>query len=154
MTTRKTSHHTIVVSRAYDAKPDRVFAAWSDPEALGRWYVPGDTSWTSRIEEHEFRVGGRKLLTFGANAGPLYSEDCRYEDIVDNHRICFSMTIARDGERLTTSMVTIELLPEGAGTRVKVTDQCVTLDGGDSAADRERGWGETLDKLPAELRGH
>jgi hypothetical protein len=52
---------------------------------------------------------------------------------------------------MTTSMVTVELFPEGGRTRLKVTDQCVALNGGDTAADRERGWGETLDKLPAEL---
>lgn len=151
MTAPRTSHDTIVVTRTYDAGPKRVFAAWSDAAALGRWYLPGDATWISRIVEHNFRVGGRKHLTFGPKTGPRYSEDCRYEDIVENWRICFSMTIARDAERITTSMVTVELFPEGARTRVKVTDQCCALDGGDTATDRERGWGETLDKLPAEL---
>ena len=28
-----------------------------------------------------------------------------------------------------------------------VTDQLVILDGGDTAPEREKGWGETLDKL-------
>ena len=151
MTAPRTNHDTVVVNRTYDAGQKRVFAAWSDAAALGRWYTPGDASWTSRIEQHEFKVGGRKHLSFGSKGGPRYSEDCRYEDIVENWRICFSMTIARDGERITTSMVTVELFPEGQRTRVRVTDQCVMLDGGDTAADRERGWGETLDKLPAEL---
>jgi uncharacterized protein YndB with AHSA1/START domain len=151
MITPKTAHDTIVVTRTYDASQKRVFAAWSDAAALGRWYLPGGADWTSRVVAHEFGVGGRKHLTFGPKGGPLYSEDCRYEDIVENWRICFSMTIARDGARITTSMVTVELFPDGARTRVKVTDQCCALDGGDTAADRERGWGETLDKLPAEL---
>lgn len=151
MTTPKTSHDTIVVTRTYDAEAKRVFAAWADAAALGRWYLPGDANWVSRVVAHEFRVGGRKHLTFGPKGGPLYSEDCRYEDIVENWRLCFSMTIARDNERITTSMVTVELFPTGTRTRVKVTDQFCALDGGDTAADRERGWGETLDKLPAEL---
>jgi|CXWL01.1.fsa_nt_gi uncharacterized protein YndB with AHSA1/START domain len=151
MNTLKTSHDTIVVARTYDATAQRVFAAWADAAALGRWYLPGDAGWTSRVVAHEFRVGGRKQLTFGPKGGPLYSEDCRYEDIVENWRICFAMTISRGSVRITTSMVTVELFPEGARTRVKVTDQCAALDGGDTAADRERGWGETLDKLPTEL---
>lgn len=150
-TTPKTKHDTIVVTRTYDAPARRVFSAWADAAALGRWYLPGDSGWTSRVLAHEFRVGGRKHLTFGPNGGPLYSEDCRYEDIVENSRLCFVMTIACDDVRTTTSMVTVELFPDGPRTRVKVTDQCVALDGGDTAADRERGWGETLDKLPAEL---
>ena len=34
-----------------------------------------------------------------------------------------------------------------------MTDQVAILDGGDTAKDRERGWGETLDKLPAAIAG-
>jgi uncharacterized protein YndB with AHSA1/START domain len=146
-----TTHHTIVVKRAYDAPPSRVFAAWRDAAALARWYVPGDASWTSRMVEHDFRVGGRKHLVFGPKGGPSYAEDCRYEDIVDDRRLCFSMTIASQGKRLTTSMVTIELRADGASTNLKVTDQLAILDGGDKPEGRELGWGETLDKLPAEL---
>ena len=61
------------------------------------------------------------------------------------------MTISRGVERITTSMVTVELFARAKGTSVTVADQLVILDQGDTAGDRERGWGETLDKLPAEL---
>ena len=151
MTEIKASHHTIVVERTYNANCARVFAAWCDPQALKRWYVPGDETWTSQILTHDFRIGGRKHLVFGPGGGPQYYEDCRYEDIVDQRRICFSMTVAREDERITTSMVTVELTARGARTEAKVTDQLVILNDGDTAPDRERGWGETLDKLPAEL---
>ena len=40
---------------------------------------------------------------------------------------------------------------DGRATDVTVTDQLVILDGKDSAGDREKGWGETLDKLVGEL---
>jgi uncharacterized protein YndB with AHSA1/START domain len=52
------SHHTIIVKRTYAAPPKRVFAAWTDPEALVKWYLPGDSTWVSRIERHDLRVGG------------------------------------------------------------------------------------------------
>jgi uncharacterized protein YndB with AHSA1/START domain len=146
-----TAHHTVVVRRTLNATCARVFAAWRDPSALARWYVPGDAAWTARVLEHEFRVGGRKRLSFGPRGDVPYEEDCRYEDIVENARICFAMTIQRGTVRLTTSMVTVQLLARAHATDMIVTDQLVILDGGDTAADRERGWGETLDKLPAEL---
>src|SRR5215470_12556376 len=142
-----TTHDTIVVRRAYSVSADRVFAAWRDPTALGRWYVPGDTTWSSQIIDHDFRVGGRKRIAFGPRGGERYYEDCRYEDIVDDRRICFAMTIAREATRITTSMVTVEIVPRGRTSDVTVTDQLVVLDGGDTGAERERGWGETLDKL-------
>lgn len=146
-----TSHHTVVVKRLYDAPRARVFAAWRDPAALARWYVPGDDRWTSEVVAHDFRIGGVKQISFGPRGEDPYLEDCRYEDIVTDRRLCFSMTIARAGRRLTTSMVTLELVARGKQTEAIVTDQLVVLDGGDAAEDRERGWGETLDKLPAEL---
>jgi uncharacterized protein YndB with AHSA1/START domain len=142
-----TRHDTVVVSHSYSATPARVFTAWSDPEVLKRWYVPGDDSWSSKVVAHDFRVGGVKQITFGERGGVSFFEDCRYEDIVADRRLCFSMTIARADERITTSMVTVELLAVEGGTDVVVTDQLVILDGGDTASDREKGWGETLDKL-------
>jgi uncharacterized protein YndB with AHSA1/START domain len=149
-----TSHHTVALTRMYDATAARVFAAWREAARLARWYVPGDSTWDSNIVEHDFRVGGRKHLTFGPKGGPRYSEDCRYEDIVDARRICFSMTIANAERRMTTSMVTVELSEKGGRTELKVTDQLVVLDGSDgptSAREREAGWSETIGKLPAEL---
>ena len=147
-----TSHHTVVVKRTVDAPRTRVFAAWSDPKALARWYVPGDASWSARIIAHDFRVGGTKHIAFGPG-GASFTEDCRYEDIVVGQRLCFVMTIAQDGKRITTSMVTALFADRGKGTEVTVTDQLVILDGGDTAGERERGWGETLDKLAVLLKG-
>jgi hypothetical protein len=60
--------------------------------------------------------------------------------------------VSRGDVRITTSMVTVEFLPHGDRTELIVTDQLVVLDGGDTAADRERGWGETLAKLTPFLR--
>jgi uncharacterized protein YndB with AHSA1/START domain len=137
-----TTHHTVTITRTYDVTAARLFAAWADAARLARWYVPGDATWELQIVEHDFRVGGRKHLTFGPKRGPRYSEDCRYEDIVDGRRICFSMTIANDERRMTTSMVTVELLPNGARTELKLTDQLAVLDGSDgptSAREREAG---------------
>ncbi len=151
MTVLSTAHHTIVVKRSFDALPAHVFAAWSDPTALQKWYVPGDATWTSRIVAHDFRVGGQKRIEFGPRGEAPFTEDCRYEDIVPAQRICFSMTIARSNQRITTSMITVLFNHAGRRTDVTVTDQMVILDGGDSRDERERGWGETLDKLPQVL---
>jgi uncharacterized protein YndB with AHSA1/START domain len=145
-----TSHHTVVVKRTLDATPERVFKAFAENDALRRWYVPGDGSWTCKISRHEFKIGGTHVMTFGPG-DVQYTEDCRYEDIVENQRICYVMTVLRGKERLTTSMVTVQISAIGARTALTVTDQLAILDGSDTAAGREQGWGETLDKLPAEL---
>jgi uncharacterized protein YndB with AHSA1/START domain len=148
VTALSTAHHTIVVKRVFDAPPKHVFAAWRDPLALQKWYLPGDSTWSSRIVAHDFRVGGVKQIEFGPRGEAPFTEDCRYEDIVPDRRLCFSMTIARSNQRITTSMITALFHEAGRRTELTVTDQLVILDGSDTRDDRERGWGETLDKLP------
>jgi uncharacterized protein YndB with AHSA1/START domain len=145
-----TQHDTVRSRIMLAASPERVFAAWADADQFERWYVPGDEDWVAHVIAHEFRVGGVKKLAFG-RPGESYLEDCRYEDIVENARICYAMTISRGETRITTSMVTMELFAHGGETECVVTDQLVLLDGGDTAADRERGWGEALAKLPTVL---
>lgn len=145
-------HDTVVVRRLYPASAERVFRAWADAELLERWYVPGDEKWSAKIVEHDFRVGGAKRIRFGP-PDETFFEDCHYVDIVPNRRICYAMSISRGEHRITVSLVTVELDPQGGSCAVRVTDQLAILDGGDTSGDRERGWGETLDKLPGVIGG-
>ena len=149
MTTR-TTHATVTVRRSLDAPVPRVFRAWSDRAAVARWYLPGN-DWVSRVDEHDFRVGGRVRMTFGPRSEPPYFECSHFEDIVPQARIVYAMTVGRGELRLTTSMVTVCFTGTSAGTDLVVTDQMVILDDRETSADREAGWGETLDKLAPEL---
>jgi uncharacterized protein YndB with AHSA1/START domain len=144
-------HDSVTVSRNLATDVATAFGLWSDPQALARWYLPGVEGWTSSILEHHFAVGGRKYLSFGPAGEPPYQEDCRYEDIVANERIVYSMTVSNSAGRLTSSLVTVEFSAVGSATRVVVTDQIAILDGGDTAEGRRTGWGEVLDKLAAEV---
>jgi len=152
MSDRSVIHDTVVVRRLCEADAERVYRAWTDAALLERWYVPGDEKWSAKIVEHDFRVGGGKRITFGP-PDETFVEDCHYVDIVPNRRICYAMTIARGDTRITVSMVTVELTPHGERCDLRVTDQLAILDGGDTAKDRERGWGETLDKLSPVIGG-
>jgi uncharacterized protein YndB with AHSA1/START domain len=147
MTKPTVVHDTVELRRHLKAKPARVFRAWKDEAEFAAWNVPGDESWRVKSLEHDFRVGGRRLCTFGRDGSPQFSEDCRYEDIVENERICYSMTISRDRTRITCSIVTVECLAEGQGTELVLTDQIAILDAAETPDDRRRGWGESLDKL-------
>jgi uncharacterized protein YndB with AHSA1/START domain len=108
-----TVHDRVAVRRTCAAPVARVYGAWRDPAALERWY--GDGTWSSKVLVHDFRPGGTKKIEFGPPGGPVFLEDCRYEDIVPERRICFAMTIQRAGVPITTSMVTVELFRKGLG---------------------------------------
>jgi uncharacterized protein YndB with AHSA1/START domain len=150
MIERTVQHATIVLDRIFDASPARVFAAWADPAARMQWDVPGD-DWEIAEHEQDFRVGGREATRFGPKGDPLYFSEGRYLDIAPDARIISAGTMHRGDTRISTTLCTIEVLAEGTGARLILTDQSAFLDGGEKPSDREGGWGAILHKLDAHL---
>lgn len=148
---RSTEHATFVIQRTFEASPERVFAAWADPAAKARWFGPGE------LARHgyalEFAVGGREGFVVASPDGPVYTYDARYHEIVPDRRIVYSYTMDRDEQRISVSVATVEVEPDGAGARLTFTEQAAYLDGGDTAAAREHGTREILKKLDRELSG-
>jgi uncharacterized protein YndB with AHSA1/START domain len=150
MTERSVSHETFAVERTYPASPSRVFAAWADPDAKARWFGDPD----SGVEEYEldFRVGGREFNR-GVHEGSAYTYEARYQDIVAGERIVYAYDMHLGDQRISVSLGTVELSPDGEGTRLTYTEQGAFLDGLDSAAQRESGTGQLLDALEKYLQG-
>jgi uncharacterized protein YndB with AHSA1/START domain len=150
VTERSVAHATFVLERTYGAAPARVFAAWADPAAKARWFKSPE-EWGPDEFELDFRVGGRELNRGGPKDGPVYTYSARYQDIVVNERIVYTYSMHLDQTLLSVSVATVELHPEGAGTRLVLTEQGAFLDGRDSPAQRRQGAGGLLDALGAEL---
>jgi uncharacterized protein YndB with AHSA1/START domain len=148
MSERSVEHATFVVERSYDAAPDRVFAAWSDPQAKARWFGGSDERF-----ELDFRVGGRERRQGIDAEGNVYTFQALYQDVVPASRIVYTYDMLVGATRISVSVATVEFRPQGAGTRLVFTEQGVFLDGHDTPARREHGMGSLLDALGAELRG-
>ena len=139
-------HDTLVLDRTYAAPPARVFNAWADPAARLLWDVPGE-GWETTEFESDFRVGGREVSRFGPKGDPRYWSEGLYLDIVQDVRIISAGTMHDRDRRTSVTVMTLELLPEGSGTRLKLTDQSAFLDGLEDSAMRQGGYGTMLDKL-------
>jgi uncharacterized protein YndB with AHSA1/START domain len=70
---------------------------------------------------------------------------------VPNERIVYSYAMALNDVRISASLTTVELRPEGAATRLVFTEQGAFLDGYDDAGRREEGTRAALDMLGATL---
>lgn len=152
------AHGMFTIERRYDASPERVFQAWADPAAFRRWFVeaPGATvhEWV-----HEFRVGGRGggRYRFGGEDADVGFNDTLFLDIVDDVRIILTYVMGRElgdeRRRDSASLATIELAPDGAGTRLIYTEQGAYFgdDGGAHIPLREEGCTEMLENLAREL---
>ena len=151
MRERSVEHATFVIERTYDASPERVYTAWSDPEAKVRWF---DGSEGELEFEFDFRVGGRERRRGTLPDGRAYTFHALYQDIVPARRIVFTYDMLVDETRISVSVATVQFRPERAGTRLVFTEQGAFLDGHEMPGRREQGMGSLLDALAAELRSN
>jgi uncharacterized protein YndB with AHSA1/START domain len=101
----------------------------------------------------DFRVGGRERVKGGFEGGATTTFDAVYHDIVPRERIVYAYEMHLDDRKLSVSLATLQIKPEGGGrTRLLVDEQGAFLDGYDDAGSRERGTSDLLDKLGASLR--
>ena len=150
MTEISTTHATFVIERTYPSPPAHVFRALADRQAKRKWFV-GPDEWQVGKFEMDFRVGGREHNSGGRKGGPIHSFNAIYQDIVENQRIIYAYDMHLDDRRISVSLATIELKPEGSGTRLTFTEQGAFLDGYDDPGDRERGTRLLLDALGKSL---
>ena len=149
MTRQPIAHGSFSIERVYPATPTRVFAALSDIELKAKWFI-GPEQWTPIRREMTFEPGGTEILhgRFPSGAETLYT--ARFHDIVENERIVYVYDMHVHGRHHSLSLTTVEITPDGGGTRLIYTEQVAYLDGTDGAegiAARERGVGVHLDLL-------
>jgi uncharacterized protein YndB with AHSA1/START domain len=142
------THATFTIDRTYDAGPARVFRAWADPEAKALWFGAGSEGGGHELD---FRVGGREL-NHGEFEGSVYRYEADYRDIVENERIVYTYDMYMDDARISVSLGTIELRPDGDGTKLTYTESCAFFDGADTPEQRQAGTEQILDALGESLK--
>ena len=137
----------LVLRRRYPVAPEKVWRAWTDPQALKRWFGPGAGEPVSSAEV-DLRVGGRFRICFGGADGNEHEAQGVYREIVQSRRLVFTWTWPRTTPE-RESLVTIELAADGGGTEMEFRHERFF----DEAArdGHRRGWSETFEKLAAYL---
>ncbi len=149
---RSVVHGAFHLERAYDATADALYRALSDEAAKSRWFF-GPAGWRLIERTMDFRVGGRERVKGGFDGGVTTTFDAVYHDIVPRERIVYTYEMHLDDRKISVSLATLQIKPEGKGrTRLTVDEQGAFLDGYDDAGARERGTRDLLDKIAASLR--
>lgn len=155
MNAQLAAHDTFVLTRVYPHAPARVFAAFASAAKKRRWYAEGDHHDVEAFEM-DFRVGGaeRALYRFKANTpfpGRTFTNEGVFLDIVPDRRIVAGSAMAMGDNRFSASLVTIELVAEGAGTKLVCTHHGSFFEGADGPQMRRQGWERLLERLAADL---
>ena len=79
-------------SRTFDAPRERVWRAWSDPEALAQWWGPKGT--TMRVLKHDFHPGGMFHYTISFQPGHVMYARFIYREIEAPERIAFVISFS------------------------------------------------------------
>jgi uncharacterized protein YndB with AHSA1/START domain len=134
---------SLTLTRRLRARPEKVFAAWTEPEQLVRWFGPERMKPGTLRADLDVRVGGRYRISFTNESGEYFEVGGVYREVVPNERLVFSWAWHSTPER--ESLVTITLKPEGAGTflhfhHAQFADET-------ARDNHQRGWSEMLDNL-------
>jgi uncharacterized protein YndB with AHSA1/START domain len=148
------THATICLERVYDARPARLFHAFTDKEARSRWFFQVDAWTLHRHSGGALGVGEPESSAFSPPGMEIViTNDSVYLDVVENERLVFAYHMTIDGKRISVSLATVEFRAQGAGTRIIFTEQGAYFDDPGQVAGREEGTRELLEALAAELEG-
>ena len=137
---------SLTVKRRLNAPPAKVYAAWTDPEKIARWFAPANAKTDSVQADIDARIGGRFRISYSTD-DEYYEVGGVYREVVPNQRLVFSWAWHSTPER--ESQVTVTLKPDGDGTLLTLHHEQLF----DQAArdGHERGWTGMLDNLEKHL---
>ena len=136
-----TTKPSLTIKRRFNAPPEKVFAAWTDPEKVQRWMGPGEVKVLSA--ENDPRSGGRYRWLMKSPDGQKHDVGGVYREFVPNEKLVFTWAWKSTPER--DSLVTITFRSDGNGTVMTLTHEQFF---DDEARDRhQNGWNGAMDKL-------
>jgi uncharacterized protein YndB with AHSA1/START domain len=134
------------ISRSYPVPPEKVWRAWTDPQALSRWFGPGDPNSVTRARL-DVQAGGEFDIAFRMPDGQEHNVGGVYQEVVPLRKLVFTWAWKSTPERV--SLVTVELAPVAGGTQLDFLH--TRFFDAESATNHGRGWTATFVKLDAAL---
>jgi uncharacterized protein YndB with AHSA1/START domain len=137
----------VEVRRTFAAAPAAVYAAWTDPQALGAWFAPTG-GMTTIVHALDLRVGGRYRIEMRPETGATHIVTGTYQELDAPHRLAFTWRWENAPVEEET-LVAIDLHAASGGTELVLTHSRFASD--TSRDGHATGWDGCLARLTATL---
>ena len=144
----------LVLERIVDVPPALVWAAWTRPEHVVKWFTPAP--WTTVKCEIDLRPGGRFFTIMRSPEGVEHPNEGCYLEVVEGERLVWTDALSpgyRPAEKpFFTGAILIE--PHGTGTKYTAIAMHSTEAGRNSHEEMgfHSGWGKALDQLVEHMK--
>jgi uncharacterized protein YndB with AHSA1/START domain len=129
------------VRRTLKASPERLFAAWTDPDQLTRWWGPSGV--TCPVAEVDLRAGGRYRIANRFADGKTVWIVGEFEVVAPPRKLVYSWRLEPGPER--SERVTVTFEPRGEATEIVVVHE--RIPDAPTRDQHEQGWVGCLDGL-------
>ncbi len=119
-TPNPTAETTLQIKRTFAAPREKVFGAWTQPEALKKWCAPSE-EFSVPDAKVDLRVGGKYRIAMKAPDGNLHVAIGTYREILSPRKLVFTWTW--EGSGMPETLVTLEFHDHGASTELVLTHE-------------------------------
>jgi uncharacterized protein YndB with AHSA1/START domain len=142
--------HEVLITRIFDAPRERVFKAWTDPDAVAEWYGPEHFDAPRERIRIDLRVGGRYELTMvRRDGGGEFAVGYEIVELDAPRLLVLRSDPMPEVGMLEPTVVRMELHDHGDRTRMTLTDGPYPVGG----VQAESGWSNSFDKLARVVAG-
>lgn len=86
--TTMTEGRDLILKRTFNASPEKLFKAWTQPAALKLWFAP--LPWTVSKAETDVRPGGANVIVMRSPEGQDFPGYGVYLEVIENQRLVFT----------------------------------------------------------------
>ena len=112
---------TVKLHRVFTSKPERVYKAFTDPDAMAKWLPPN--GFIGKVHEMDARVGGRYKMSFtNLTTGNSHSFGGEFLELVPNERLRY--TDKFDDPNMPGEMTTtVEIKQVSVGVEINIVQE-------------------------------
>jgi uncharacterized protein YndB with AHSA1/START domain len=134
------------LERTFDASPEAVFDAWTNPDVLRRWWAAGP-DWETPLAEVDLRVGGSYRLSMrDPESGMTPTVAGEFREVERPRRLVYTWTWESMPDSPSAgSIVTVDFEEDDGRTKVTLLHRGLGTD--ESRGQHEHGWNACLDNL-------